>query len=182
MWTGTTTFHESEPQEGGGVASIPSQHPEMAVDSNRGQRRKSPDEPDASEMEASLGIMARVAESGGDDGQINSMMYAIVTAQREHVLMQVRASGQENPSPVEEPFTWEVEDDWAYAPAWDLVYHDDVSGKPRPAKLTEAARSEEIDFVDKIQLWEVCPRPAGTKVIGTRWVDTNKGDTQLPRR
>eukprot|EP00959_Pyramimonas_sp_CCMP1952_P457952 9475807-Pyramimonas_sp.AAC.1 len=35
---------------------------------------------------------------------------------------------------------------------------------------------EEIEFIDDIGLWGVVPRPAGHKVIGTRWVDVNKGD------
>ena len=49
-----------------------------------------------------------------------------------------------------------------------------------PPALTEVARAEEIDFVDSIRLLDVCPSPAGEKVIGTIWVDTNKGDEQSP--
>ena len=55
-------------------------------------------------------------------------------------------------------------------------YIDDTSGKVLPVKLVESARLEELKFVDKIGLWEVVVRPTGKRVIGTRWVDTNKGD------
>ena len=57
------------------------------------------------------------------------------------------------------------------------VFYDDLTGKELPAEGVKAARAEEVTVIQQMQVWEVIPRPAGEKVIGTRWVDINKGDS-----
>ena len=63
-------------------------------------------------------------------------------------------------------------------------YVDDLKGEILDTGLTHAARMEEIsvfrerrvyDILDKAQL------PRGAKVVGARWVDTNKGTDSQPR-
>ena len=74
----------------------------------------------------------------------------------------------------EEPlYEFDVVDDM---PEQDYWYYDDTSGKKLLDALVQSARQEELGFVDRIGLWEVMDRPRDKRVIGTRWVDTNKGD------
>ena len=61
-----------------------------------------------------------------------------------------------------------------------------MSGKELNSELVKAARSEEIDVVRKMQVWKKVPREqciaeTGRQPIGTRWVDTNKGDDAAPK-
>ena len=61
---------------------------------------------------------------------------------------------------------------------------DDVSGKELVPELVQVARSEEMAYFKKLGVYEVVPKSQqatlGGKVIGTRWVDTNKGDVESP--
>eukprot|EP00439_Symbiodinium_sp_Y106_P045776 s2346_g5.t2 len=54
---------------------------------------------------------------------------------------------------------------------------NDLTGKELPAEGVKAARAEELSVIRQMGGWEVIPHPAGEKVIGTRWVDMNKGDS-----
>ncbi|CAE7551092.1 unnamed protein product [Symbiodinium sp. CCMP2592] len=56
------------------------------------------------------------------------------------------------------------------------TFYDDLTGKELPAEGVKAARAEEVSVIRQMGVWEVIPRPANEKVIGTRWVDINKGD------
>ena len=61
---------------------------------------------------------------------------------------------------------------------------DDVSGKDLVSELVMRARAEEMDYFRKLGVYEVVPRSmqkvTGGKIIGTRWVDVNKGDIDNP--
>eukprot|EP00959_Pyramimonas_sp_CCMP1952_P261792 5474255-Pyramimonas_sp.AAC.1 len=105
--------------------------------------------------------------------QAEQMILALVHAQRDRVLLQIKEEAAEQPTVDEHHFEWDDED--VLEPS-DRCYVDDLSGKVLPADLTQEARMEEIKFIDKIGLWDVVPRPSGVKVIDTRWVDVNKGD------
>jgi hypothetical protein len=65
-------------------------------------------------------------------------------------------------------------------------YWDDISGQELDAALTKAARAEEVSEIhrmgvyDKVSI-EECLRETGRLPIGTRWVDTNKGDLTNPK-
>ena len=48
------------------------------------------------------------------------------------------------------------------------VFYDDLTGKELPAEGVKAARAEEVTVIQQMGVWEVIPRPAGEKVIGTR--------------
>ena len=87
----------------------------------------------------------------------------------------ILAEASKEPVCEEEHYEWDEED---YIPDQDMWYQDDTSGKSLPEKLVQEARHEELTFVDQVQVWRLVPRPVGEKVIGTRWVDTNKGDEQ----
>ena len=52
---------------------------------------------------------------------------------------------------------------------------DDISGKSLDSDLVERARREEMEIIQDMGVWKVVDRPMGKKVIGTRWVDINKG-------
>ena len=51
------------------------------------------------------------------------------------------------------------------------------SGKELPPEGVKSARMEEIEVIKSMGVWEPIDRPPGEKVIGTRWVDINKGDS-----
>ncbi|CAE7223346.1 GIP [Symbiodinium sp. CCMP2592] len=56
------------------------------------------------------------------------------------------------------------------------TFYDDLTGKELPAEGVKAARAEEVSVIKQMGVWEVIPRPANEKVIGTRWIDINEGD------
>ena len=65
-------------------------------------------------------------------------------------------------------------------------YWDDVSGKELDGELVRAARTEEIETVRRMKVWTKVPKSqclaeTGRQPIGTRWVDTNKGDDLSPK-
>ena len=51
-------------------------------------------------------------------------------------------------------------------------------------ELVKAARAEEMTYFKKLGVYRIVPRShqrtTGGKVIGTRWVDVNKGDAKEP--
>ena len=61
---------------------------------------------------------------------------------------------------------------------------DDVTGTELVPELVRAARAEEMSYFKKLGVYKVVPRSdqrrTGGKVIGTRWVDINKGDSCNP--
>lgn len=62
---------------------------------------------------------------------------------------------------------------------------DDVAGVKLVPELVKRARAEEMTYFKKPGVYEVVPRShqkkTGGKVIGTRWVDVNKGDAANPK-
>ena len=78
---------------------------------------------------------------------------------------------------VEEPCLAEMAD-------YDQVYCDNVTGAAFPSKLCEEAMELEIKFMKEMNLYTPCEHEAmkeqGLSPIGTRWVFTNKGDTEHP--
>ena len=61
---------------------------------------------------------------------------------------------------------------------------DDVTGTELVPELVIQARREEMTYFKKLGVYKVVPRSHqrqhGGKVIGTRWVDINKGDVESP--
>ena len=64
------------------------------------------------------------------------------------------------------------------------IAKDDVTGNELVPDLVRAARAEEMVYFKKLGVYKVVPRSdqrrTGGKVIGTRWVDVNKGDSSNP--
>ena len=62
--------------------------------------------------------------------------------------------------------------------------YDGASGVLLDPALVRAGRTEEIGWADKLHVWDKVPRSAalraGKKVIGTKWLDINKGDALSP--
>ena len=73
------------------------------------------------------------------------------------------------------PETEEDSEYWAHA--WD-----DVSGKFLDSRKVVAARRLEIDYVNNKQVWKNKHRSEafqeGYKIVGTRWIDVDKGDEE----
>ena len=70
-----------------------------------------------------------------------------------------------------------VVDDWSW-------YVDDVSGHALEKSGVEKARKEELDILDSMGWIDRVPKSEldyNTKIISTRWVDVNKGDSTTPR-
>ena len=61
----------------------------------------------------------------------------------------------------------------------DYEFIDDISAKPLEKSKAIEARRLEIEFFRRKQVYEKVPRSqaAGSKVIFTRWLDVNKGDS-----
>ena len=59
-------------------------------------------------------------------------------------------------------------------------FYDDISGKPLNNTLVTKARAEEMGVIAEMKIWDVVDRPKNMRVIGTRWVDVNKGDEANP--
>ena len=100
---------------------------------------------------------------------------ALVRNTREEYFEYVQSLGEDRPVCEESvpDLEWHDEAGFGY-------YVDDVSGRDLDAGLVEEARRAEIDIISQMQVWEVVDRPAGKTVIGTRWVDVNKGDEDHP--
>ena len=85
--------------------------------------------------------------------------------------------------PVDIDSLWEQQGTETYD---GMIYWDDVSGKTSSRELVEAARMEEIEEAQRMEVWEEVPRSqaiarTGRPPIGTRWVDTDKGDKGHPK-
>ena len=71
-------------------------------------------------------------------------------------------------------------------PDVDYEAFDDAKGGSLDVKLVRAARAEEMEFVKERQIYEYasvkeCLRRTGRPPVGTKWVDTNKGDDEHPQ-
>ena len=65
------------------------------------------------------------------------------------------------------------------------VYWDAITHEPLPAALTDAARQEELSFMNSWKVWDVvpiseCKQRTGKAPLKGRWVDVNKGDMRRP--
>ena len=61
----------------------------------------------------------------------------------------------------------------------------DVNGNALESNLVQAARAEELEYIQKVNIWELtsineCFATTGRKPITLRWIDTNKGDIDHP--
>ena len=65
-----------------------------------------------------------------------------------------------------------------------LEAHDDVSGALLDPHLVTKARRTELELFRKMGVYDKVPRTvamaAKKSVIGTRWIDVNKGDDRNP--
>ena len=64
-------------------------------------------------------------------------------------------------------------------------YWDASTGEELPASLVEAARHEEVSFMQSVPVWKVvplsqCRQRTGKGPIKGKWVDVNKGDSEQP--
>ena len=77
----------------------------------------------------------------------------------------------------------DVPEDGESQSSWQEAW-DDVSGKELDPAGVQAARALEIEHVDMKKVWRNIPRAEakkqGCKMIGTRWVDIDKGDDKKP--
>ena len=78
---------------------------------------------------------------------------------------------------VEEPCLAEMADH-------DRVYYDSVTSASLSSELCEEAMQLEIKYMKEMNVYTLCQHGAmkeqGLTPIGTRWVFTNKGDTEHP--
>ena len=62
---------------------------------------------------------------------------------------------------------------------------DDISGAQLDPESVKKARGVEMGFFKDMQVYEKVPRAeqkeTGGKIIGTKWIDVNKGDSENPR-
>ena len=69
-------------------------------------------------------------------------------------------------------------------PEREGVYWDDVKGGELDRTLVKKARQEELDVFAERNVYEVVPRssiPGGSKIVGVRWVETDKGVPAKPK-
>ena len=67
---------------------------------------------------------------------------------------------------------------------YGMLYWDDINGSWLETKGAEAARAEELSWVEKRHIWDIVPVAVmvalGLQAVGLRWIDTNKGDRTRP--
>ena len=80
-----------------------------------------------------------------------------------------------------------VDDDLHDDPCSNMQYiaTDDVLGDPLKPNMVIAVRKEELDYFKSVHVydyapWTECISRANKPHIGTRWIDTNKGDVEAP--
>ena len=68
--------------------------------------------------------------------------------------------------------------------SYDHVYHDEVTGASLPTNLCEEAMQLEIKYMREMDVYTLCTQETlkeqGLTPIGTRWIFTNKVDTEHP--
>ena len=59
---------------------------------------------------------------------------------------------------------------------------DEYTGEKLEANLVHKAKLEELAYFKSKSVWQVVPRTRarGQRVVGTRWVNSNKGDSEHP--
>ena len=62
---------------------------------------------------------------------------------------------------------------------------DEITGEHLPEALVQAARADELQFMDEWRVWdeasvEECWRETGRRPLGGRWVDVDKGGQPIP--
>jgi hypothetical protein len=59
---------------------------------------------------------------------------------------------------------------------------DEYTGEELDAALVHEAKKEELAYFKSKRVWRVVPRhrARGQRVVGTRWVNSNKGDHEHP--
>ena len=64
---------------------------------------------------------------------------------------------------------------------YGMLYWDSVNGGWLEPKEVERARQEELDWIHRRKIYRIVPRAQakarGCRVIGTKWIDVNKGDS-----
>ena len=68
----------------------------------------------------------------------------------------------------------------------EKCYWDDVNSKQLDSNLTRAARKEEVEAIHEMKVYQkvptsMCYQETGKRPVGTRWIDTNKGDSLKPK-
>ena len=125
----------------------------------------------------------RPAEDQGDDSaravvwedrdRDEDRVMAELCGVRDHMLASIIEEQGDQP-------VCDVPDPPTLGPCYAGEFYDDVSGKWLEPERVREARKAEIDTIDAMKVWEVIPRPPGARVIGTRWVDIDKGDRSSP--
>ena len=143
-----------------------------AIPPERLSKRKEPEDPGGGGMTDYLDQLNGTWEPLDDtEGQL----FQLICDDRERFVGRLYEAQAKDPTPYpvcEEP-TLKFE-------TWDAEFVDNVSGKPLEPKMVHTARTIEIETIEKMGVWEPCPRPHNVKVIATRWVDVNKGDDRHP--
>ena len=128
-----------------------------------GQKRKSEGEGDEDRAELAPSDQRSEAQKRKATEDAEGMIDEIIAQEREGFIASVEH--KERP-------TCDLEDD-----LWEEKFYDENSGKELPPEGVRNARMEEIEVIKSMGVWEPIDRPTGEKVIGTRWVDINKGDS-----
>ena len=191
------TEKEEGPEPGGAVASEPSQPsrlPGQAAKATVEKRKPSKAEPTSARETKKPAVAAsgtasaskRKSEDPGDQerselrpaedrAEASKRKAADTEGMIETIIAEERKSWIESLEGVEQP-TCDLVDGLVEEILAETFY-DDLTGKELPAEGVKAARAEEVSVIRQMGVWEIIPRPANEKVIGTRWVDINKGDS-----
>ena len=111
-----------------------------------------------------------------DESEVDSCFMDLVAALNAESAGRDRLMNPDRPVPEENGKIQEMEvclDEWA-------TYFDDITGVELDKGLVEAAIREELKFMESLPVWRRIPDdevPSDAKVIDTRWVMVNKGDT-----
>ena len=75
-----------------------------------------------------------------------------------------------------------MDEDEIKALQWARAVMDEYTGEALDADFVAKGKKEELDFFKSKAVWRVVPRTRtqGQRVVGTRWVNCNKGDDTSP--
>ena len=149
-------------------AAVPSR--EMSVEDaevgSPGSPKRSRDDPEAEDPDEVAPKTYRIADQ---DEDVEALLSQTLANSRSEFFTGLLYEMSTRPV-CEEPAP-EMDDSW---------YFDDVSGRALDSAMVRRVRMEEMEFTSSINLWTAVDRKPGMYVVGTRWVDVNKGDSESP--
>ena len=128
---------------------------------------------DDADVEALTDCPTSNADLLEEESDLEDDLNQLLISHHEKTIASVLIRQADSPQPVCEELDVLKLDKWE-------EFRDDLTGKLLDPEMVKDARRTELKYIDECQVWDLVPRPKDVKVIGSRWVDINKGDEVKP--